>query len=57
MNQNQEFGVGDIAMLDQFKVKVIACFLEEDGSWWYEVEPVEFNSITREVRQERLKAI
>ena len=54
---NQEFGVGDIAMLDQFKVKVIACFLEEDGSWWYEVEPVEFNSITREVRQERLKAI
>ena len=58
----QEFGVGDIAMLKNpygqpFKVKVTECIKDEDGSWWYEVTPTDFEPIgmvNREVPQKAL---
>lgn len=56
-----KFGQGDIAMLDGNRVKILACILDEDGSFWYEVEPIDFNPParfrTREVPQEALKEI
>jgi hypothetical protein len=54
---NQAFGKGDIAMCGKFKVKIVECIQDEDGSWWYEIEPVEFNSFTREVPQSKLKRL
>ncbi|MBO7731006.1 MAG: hypothetical protein J6S67_00585 [Methanobrevibacter sp.] len=59
---NQKFGIGDIALLDgHFVVKVVDCIKDEDGSWWYEVKPIDFTPpsryATREVPQKSLKAI
>lgn len=55
---NQEFGVGDIAMLDdEFKVKVTEVFQDDDDSWWYAVVPVDFEAYSREVEQSRLTHI
>ena len=55
---NQEFGKSDIAMCGDIKVRIVECIQQdEDGSWWYEIEPVEFNSFTREVPQSKLKQI
>ena len=50
----QKFGVGDVALCsnprgEDFKVKIVTVFQDEDGRYWYEVEPLEFNSFTREV--------
>ena len=58
----QAFGQGDIAILDnEYRVKVLNVFEEEDGSYWYEVEGTEllpaFKAITREVPQLRLEAV
>lgn len=57
----QKFGVGDIAMLsEKFKVKVLECIQDEDGSWWYEVTPTDWTPIgmvNREVPQKALRAI
>lgn len=53
----QQFGVGDIARLDQFTVKVTEVIQDEDGIYYYEVEPVDFNSIRREVRQDKLSPV
>ena len=38
----------------RFKVKIVEVMQDEDGSIWYEVAPLEFNSITREVPQNKL---
>lgn len=54
---NQEFGKGDIAMCGKFKVKIVECIQDEDGSWWYEIEPIGFSSLTREVPQSKLKRL
>lgn len=49
------FKQGDIAMCDgRFKVKVLEVIQDEDGSWWYEIQSIEFDSITREVPQSKL---
>ena len=63
MFENQEFGKGDIAMLEDFRVKVIECIYDDDtGEWFYEVECVDFDPLFarkhhREVPQSALKAI
>lgn len=62
---NQKFGVGDVAMLHNpygqpFRVKVLECIQDEDGSWWYEVAPTDWDIIgvcNREVPQKALRAI
>ena len=55
----QEFGIGDIAMLDgKFRVKILDCFQDEDECWYYEVDAVDFKaSFTREVPQGALARI
>lgn len=65
---NQAFGIGDIALLKDennsyrdFRVKIVDCIRDEDGSWWYEVKPIDFTPptrfATREVPQRSLKRI
>lgn len=54
---NQRFGVGDIALLDEkFKVKIVMP-IEENGKWWYEVESLEFDSFHREVKDAQLSLL
>ena len=58
----QAFGVGDIAMLEEkHRVKILECFQDEDGSWWYDVEGIDLDPsikwLTREVPQTRLEQI
>lgn len=65
--KDQKFGTGDFAILDgKFHVRVVDCIQDEDGSWWYEVKPIDVDPVaagfgerwaTREVREDRLKAI
>lgn len=55
---NQRFGIGDVALLDgEFKVKIILPIQDEDGSWWYEVESIEFNTFHREVKDSQLTSL
>lgn len=62
---NQMFGNGDVAMLRNpygipFKVRVEECIQDEDGSWWYEVSPLDWDVVgvcNREVPQKALTAI
>ena len=55
--KQKRFKVGDIVELDDtFNVKIVRTF-RFDGEWWYEVVPVEFKAISREVPEERLKAL
>ena len=58
--ENQKFGIGDIALLEGYRVKVLSCTLD-DGVWWYEVEAIDLDdwarAYTREVRQNQLKAL
>lgn len=59
----QKFGKGDIALLKNrygkdFKVKVLECIQDEDGSWWYEVTPLWDSTLrlpNREVPQRSLE--
>lgn len=57
----QAFGVGDIARLGEFRVKVLEVIQDEDDSYWYEVEPIGFEPParfkTREVPQSALERI
>ena len=55
--ENQQFGVGDIVIVKDCDARAIVrnCVLDEDGFWYYEVEPVDFKSFTREVKQSNLK--
>lgn len=57
--KNQKFGQGDIAMLEgKFKVKIVMPIQDEDGSWWYEVEAIDFEApFNREVPQSALSQI
>ena len=65
MKMNQAFGIGDIALLkdnsNECRVKIVDCIRDEDGSWWYEVKPIDFTPptrfATREVPQRSLKHI
>lgn len=55
----QAFGVGDIVTDGQFKMKVLKVIQDEDDSYWYECEPVDFKMVipfTREIPQKRLEA-
>ena len=58
---DQNFGVGDVAMLGEYRVLVKECGQDEDGTWWYTVRPLDlqppFNEVTREVPQDALAAI
>jgi hypothetical protein len=54
---DQKFGVGDIVTDGKFVMKVVMPFLDEDDSWWYECDAVEFDApYTREIQQEKLTA-
>ena len=57
----QKFGQGDIAKLGSHRVKVLACFLDENGEWWYEVEGLDIDPglrwLTREVPQDALEEL
>ena len=57
----QAFGVGDLATLHDpehvWRVKIVSCAQDEDGSWWYEVTPIGFSELPREVPQRKLEAI
>ena len=58
MMSNQNFGVGDIVTDGNFKMKVVMPIQDEDGSWFYECEALDFEApFTREIPQEHLKAI
>lgn len=55
---NQKFGVGDIVTDGKFKMKVVMPIQDEDGSWFYECDALDFETpFTREIPQNRLKAI
>lgn len=51
---NQKFGVGDIVTDGMFLMKVVSPIKDEDGSWWYECEPVDFKAFPREIPQHKL---
>lgn len=58
----QAFGVGDVVMVEgKFKCKVVTVMQDEDDSYWYEVEGLDFipciKSITREVPQSVIENI
>ena len=57
---NQKFGVGDLAVLDDYLVEIVMPIRDEDGNWWYEVEAIDldepYRSFHREVKQEQLKS-
>ena len=47
---NQEFGFGDIAMIENpyglsFRVRIVETIIDEDGSVWYEVKPTDFEIV------------
>ena len=55
---NQKFGVGDIVKVRQSEelCRVVMPIQDEDGSWWYEIEAVDFNApFNREVKQDDLR--
>ena len=56
-----KFGVGDVVRIKDgmgFIVKVVMPIQDEDGSWWYEVKPVDFEPpFTREIREEDLELV
>lgn len=52
---NQRFKKGDVALLNEFVVKITEVIQDEDGYYWYEVIPMEFNSFPREVSQDQLR--
>ena len=59
---NQQFGKGDIALChnprgEDFRVKIAEVIQDEDGSYWYEVEAIDFDTFNREVPQKQLKAL
>lgn len=51
-----KFGFGDVVKIrgEEILAKVACEILDEDGSIWYEVEPVGFESFTREVKESDL---
>ena len=54
----QEFGIGDIVKIrnEEELAKVIMPILDEDGTWWYEVEAISFKApFNREVKQSDLQ--
>lgn len=56
---NQKFSRGDIVYCinqrgDDFKVRVLDVVQVENGSYFYEIEPLEFKIFTREVPQDQL---
>ena len=53
----QKFGVGDIVTDGKFKMKVIMPIQDDDGSWWYECKPIDFEAFTREIPQSRLQSV
>ena len=62
----QMYGVGDVAMLynpygNPFRVKIQACIYDdEEGTWYYEVTPTDWEvigDVNREVPQKALKRI
>lgn len=54
-----KFKLGDIVKIREEKTlaKVVKPIQDEDGSFWYEVEPVDFKAACREVRQSDLSAV
>ena len=58
MADSQRFGEGDIVMThDGFRCKVKMPIQDENGEWFYEVEPVDFKAFPREIPQGLLKDI
>jgi hypothetical protein len=56
LETEQAFGKGDIATLDDtFIVRIEEVIEDENGTFWYEVRPIDFDAITREVPQKRLE--
>lgn len=52
---NKAFKKGDTAMCDKrFKVKILEVIQDDDGSTWYEIQSLEFDSITRCVPESKL---
>lgn len=52
-----KFGVGDVVKIrdEETLARVVMPIEDEDGSWWYEVEAVGFDSIHREVKEDDLR--
>lgn len=52
----QHFSKDAIVFDGQFRMRVIKPILDDDGSWWYECEAIDFEApFTREVPQSSLK--
>lgn len=53
--------VGDIVKVKETTIntlcKIVDMGPDEDGIIWYEVEPIEFNSITREFTEDKLEKV
>ncbi len=54
-----KFKLGDIVKIreEEALAKVVKPIQDEDGSFWYEVEPVGFTAAHREVKQDDLSAV
>ena len=55
MDNGRKYDRGDILLTkDGFKVRVVDYGWDEDLTLWYECEPVEFTSFSREFKEEDL---
>lgn len=53
----QKFGQGDIVTDGKFRMRIITVIQDEDGSYYYECVPTDFDAFPREVPQDRLQAV